>query len=234
MTGTVSCGPGARWWLLTAATGILVGALSGCSGSQDVAHPTSASASPTLQSSAPTTSESTSSPSPALPTTSVGPSASVAARHTPGCTARQLEISFAYSGAGLGNWAAILRYKNIGGATCSLRGSPKVTAFDTVGRVAALGRPELNGYLGGATSIQTINVPPDAYASSRIQGGDNPVGSATTCPDYPVLQVAAPNTRTYVRLQLSGSLSGSVPGTLSGCAGLSVNPVVAGQTGGAL
>ena len=232
MTGTVSGAPGARRWLLSAATVILVSPLCGCSGSQDGAHSTSPSASPTLQSAAPMTSVSSSSPNP--PTTRAGPSASIAARRTPACTAGQLETSFAYDGAGAGNWAAILRYRNVGAATCSLRGYPAVTAFDTAGRAAARGRPELNGYLGGPTSIQTINVPPGAYASSLIQGGDNPAGGATSCPDYPVLQVAAPNTRTYVRLQLSGSLSGSVPGTLSGCTGLAVNPVVAGQTGGAL
>src|ERR1700690_939754 len=125
MPGTVSCGPGARWWLLVAATGLLLGALPGCSGSQVEPHPTSASA---------LTSGSTSSPSPAPPTASQGRSASVAARVTPACRGGQLAISFASSGAGAGNWAAILRYKNIAAATCSLRGYPKVTAFDTAGR----------------------------------------------------------------------------------------------------
>jgi len=57
---------------------------------------------------------------------------------------------------------------------------------------------------------------------------------ATTCPDYPVLEIAAPNSHIFVHLQLSGSLSGSAPGTLSGCVGVLVDPVVAGPTGGAL
>lgn len=240
MSGTVGCGPMAPWWAPAAATGAVLAILCGCSSSTDVAHPTSASASPTLSRSTPMTPVTPSPSEPALPpshataSTSVGPSASVAVRPAVACTARQLAISFAYVGAGAGNWAAILRYQNVGATACSLRGYPAVTAFDTVGRVAARGRPELNGYLGGAARIQSIYVPPDAFASSLVQGGDNPVGNATTCPDYPVLTVAAPDTVTYVRLRLSGSLSGGVPGTLSGCVGVFVTPVVPGRTGGAL
>lgn len=42
-----------------------------------------------------------------------------------------------------------------------------------------------------------------------LEGGDNPFGGEVTCPDYPVLEIAAPNTDTFVRLYLSGLLSGS-------------------------
>ena len=220
-------------WLRAGSAAVALLSLSSCSGAAVVAHAASSSPPPTLRASAPSRTPTTQPPSlsPSL-TPSVKPSASLAVRPAKACTAHQLTVSLGYLGAAAGTWSAAVRFHNIGATTCSLRGYPRVIAFDHPRHIAAYGFRLAAGYMGRAVAVvKTINVPPDAFASAMLEGGDNPVGDATTCADYPILEVAPPNTDTFIRLNLSGTLSGSVPGTLSGCTGIFVHSIVAGAEG---
>ena len=202
-------------WLRAGAAAVALASLTSCSGNAALAHAASASPLPTLRSSTPSPGFTTRPSSlPVSPSPSVKPSASVDARPAKACTARQLTVSLAYVGAFAGTWAAAVRFHNVGATTCSLRGYPRVMAFDHPHHIAAYGSrsADVNG-TGNNTEI------------------GNPFGDETTCPDYPILEIAPPSTDTFTRLHLSGALSGSVPGTLSGCTGIFVHGIVAGAEG---
>ena len=142
--------------------------------------------------------------------------------HTPACMFSQLAVTSGSPGVGLGHVGVVLLFKNTGTEACSLFGYPGVAGLNAEGVQVTQAERTLNGYLGGAGQIASeVVIAPGESASAIVEGTDNPVGNATSCPTYSRLLVTPPNTTRSVTIDIS----------LPGCSGLQVHPVVTGTTG---
>lgn len=141
------------------------------------------------------------------------------------CEGTALAVSAGGPGVAAGHYGFPLLFRNTGPAPCTLRGYPGVAALDSAGRQVTQANWTPQGYLGGLaftdTSLPEVVLAPGQTGSALLEGTDNPVGTATSCPSYPALLVTPPNTTTSTRLAMS----------MPGCSGLSVHPVVAGTSG---
>jgi uncharacterized protein DUF4232 len=144
------------------------------------------------------------------------------------CPVTQLEISVSDTGrgeGGMGHSSSALVFRNIGAATCVLRGYPGVTGLDARGRGVAPARQTLRGYLGGldpaATTPPTVTLAPGRSASALVEAL-NAAPDGTACTPFPALRVGVPG----------GQASVTVPwGNASGCAHLQVHPFVPSSDG---
>lgn len=149
---------------------------------------------------------------------------------TTACTGSQLRTSEkhwagGYLGYGLGHSGAVILFTNTSHRNCSLRGYPGAGGVNSSGIQVTQARRTPSGYLGGlwgtTTAAPTVTLTPGGTASATIEGTDNPVGNATTCPTLAGLLVTPPNTTVSVHL----------PAAPADCSGLAIHPVVPGPTG---
>jgi hypothetical protein len=111
------------------------------------------------------------------------------------CGGSQVTISWIGGAAALGHMGVILVFTNSSHATCIL-------------------------FASGQTP-SAVHLAPGQAASARVEGTDNPEGTARSCPTYQDLLVTPPNT----------TKSTVVDTSLPGCSPLQVHPVVPGTTG---
>jgi Protein of unknown function (DUF4232) len=132
-----------------------------------------------------------------------------------------LDLSIGQSGAGLGHIGEPILFRNAGTSTCTMYGYPSVV-MSTNGATSAVEYTP-NGYLGGVsgTNLPTVNLAPGGMASALIEGTDNPVGNATSCPTFTSMAVTPPGDSQTVTLDT----------TLPGCSTVEVHPVVSGSEG---
>jgi hypothetical protein len=165
-------------------------------------------------------------------TTTLPPSEIAAA---PRCTTAELDVSALKFGAGLGNVAEVLAFKNVGAELCTLTGYPGVAALDARGGQVAQARRSLTAMMGGQdTGTQPMTVPlePGHVATATVDGSDNPVGTATSCVSYPALLVTVPaETRSTVLRGIGWQGPGFAAQGFPGCTPIVVTPVVPGDTG---
>ena len=149
------------------------------------------------------------------------------------CHDGQVSVSEAVGGAGLGHQDQVILFTNQSQSTCSLSGYPGVAGLDAQGNQVVQAERTLSGYLGGlqngATTPPTVTLAPGQTASVTVEGTDNPIGSATSCPYYPALLVTPPNLTESVRVNVSGF--GTNPPGFPGCSQIEVHPVVPGSSG---
>lgn len=208
---------------LTVVTAAVVMASCSSGKSQATAPPpstatTSTTAAPT------TTAPATTAPAPtAAPVPSTTPPATVA--HGSACQIGQLAVSDVEGGAGLGHSAVIVHFENTSHASCSLQGYPGVAGLDGAGHQVVQAQRTPSGYMGGLMTPggapPVVTLAPGRTASAKVEGTDNPPGTATSCPQLAGLLVTPPDTFTSVR----------VPAAPSDCSGLQVHPIVPGDTG---
>ncbi len=181
---------------------------------------------------------STHSPVSTLPTTTALPKSSTTT--TTGdavapCHNGQIAVSGAGGGSGLGHQDQVIVFTNQSESTCVLSGYPGVAGLDAQGNQPVQAERTPNGYLGGlqsgTTTPPSVSLAPGQTASAIVEGTDNPVGSATSCPSYPTLRVTPPNLTVSVRVTVTGL--GTNPPGLPGCSPIEVHPVVPGSSGGA-
>jgi hypothetical protein len=181
---------------------------------------------------------STRSPVTALPTTTALPKSSTTT--TVGdavarCHNGQIAVSGAGGGSGLGHQDQVILFTNQSQSTCALSGYPGVAGLDAQGNQRVQAERTPYGYLGGlqfgTTTPPSVSLAPGRTASAIVEGTDNPVGSATSCPSYPTLLVTPPNLTVSVRVTVTGL--GTNPRGLPGCSPIDVHPVVPGSSGGA-
>jgi hypothetical protein len=118
----------------------------------------------------------------------------------------------------------ILVFTNTSDATCLLWGYPAVAGLNSQGAQVVQARATPSGYLGGLApgqSLSAIHLAPGQKASAKVEGTDNPVGTARSCPTYRDLLVTPPDMTS----------STVVDASLPGCSPLQVHPIVAGTTG---
>jgi hypothetical protein len=199
---------------VTAAAAVLAVALTGC-----------AAATPHTRSTAlhkvvaPTTTTTTV-PVPSTSTTST------TEPYAPACVGAQVEVGAGQGGAGLGHIGVPITFTNVGTNPCTLYGYPGVAGLNQYDQQVTQARRTFSGYLGGLYSspngpAPTVFLSPGQTASALVEGTDNPIGNATSCPLYNALLVTPPNTTTSVRLTVS----------LPGCSQIEVHPVVPGTNG---
>ena len=111
-------------------------------------------------------------------------------------------------GAGLGREDQVILFTNHSRSTCTLSGYPRVAELDAQGRQVVQAEQRLGGYLGGfqngETTFSNVTLAPGQTGSATVEGTDNPVGTATSCPYYPYLLVTPPNLTVSVRLNVFG------------------------------
>jgi hypothetical protein len=132
-----------------------------------------------------------------------------------------LTVSLGQSGAGLGHVGEPIVFQNTSSTTCTMYGYPLVKVTSNGPTSGTDDTP--NGYLGGlsGSTIPTVNLAPGATASALVEGTDNPVGTATSCPTYSSLAITPPGDSQTFTLDTS----------LPGCSTIEVHPVVTGSTG---
>jgi len=143
------------------------------------------------------------------------------------CVATGLGVSLGGGGAGLGHVSINLLFKNTASTTCTLTGYPVVALLDSSGNQVVQAVASPSGYMGGLptgeTTPPTVTLTPGATASAKVEGTDNPVNGATSCPSYSAILVTPPNNNQAIRLPLAAPFPD--------CSGIQVHPVVLGTTG---
>ncbi len=162
-------------------------------------------------------------------TTGVSTTTSTSAATTSACRNGQVSVSPSTIAGALGHQDSVLSFTNQSQSTCTLSGYPGVAGLDAQGNQAVQAERTPSGYMGGlrsGTTASQVPLAPGQAASAIVEGTDNPVGSATSCPDYPALLVTPPNTTQSVKVTVS-----SEPGGLAGCSPIQVHPIVPGTSG---
>jgi hypothetical protein len=181
-----------------------------------------------------TTSSSTTVRPPPASTTPVPTSTTAVASSAPLCTNGQVVVSDSGGGAGLGHEDQVLLFANHSTSTCTLTGYPGVAGLNATGQQVVQATRTLSGYLGGlwngATTPPRVSLSPGQTASAIVEGTDNPIGTATSCPYYVNLLVTPPNLTNSVRVSVFG-LGAPPTSGLPGCSTIEVHPVVPGSRG---
>ena len=126
--------------------------------------------------------------------------------------------------AGAGHRFLVLRFNNVGQATCTISGYPKVDLVDGSGKVVAHARQTPNGQAGlpsDTTEPPVVTLTAGKSASTVLEASAIPAGDDPPCKDY-ALMVTAPG-------QTEAVSAG--PAQMPDC-DVQVHPVVAGDTGG--
>ncbi|MGE5156226.1 MAG: DUF4232 domain-containing protein [Betaproteobacteria bacterium] len=147
----------------------------------------------------------------------------------PACASTQLAITAVDSGGGLGTVGGWLRFLNASDATCSLHGWPSLIGVTASGTTTVATQNQ-SGLLTfpAITGVPTVTLNPGEAAFAAYAGGDNPVGSATTCPPaYHTLQVTPPGATQAVSVSAWNYwLNAYTPA----CVGLEVTMVIPAST----
>lgn len=146
------------------------------------------------------------------------------------CLGPTIAISASQVEVAMGNAVVILVFRNVGTTTCSLYGYPGVAGLDPSGRQVAQAQRIQSGFFAIVpTPYRAVTLGLNAVASAVVNGGDNP-STGSSCPVYPAFLVTPPGTYTSTKVPInSPNLAAN---GFPVCAGLSVQPVVAGAKGG--
>ncbi len=144
------------------------------------------------------------------------------------CQETQLDVHWASAGAGLGHVGSLIVISNISSSACKMTGYPSVRMTGGPSVVAAVAKKTRNGYLGGlggtGTAVAIPNVTLKAHggsASSLVEGGDVPVGTAVECVYYSKIFVTLPGLSPPYRFTSK----------FPGCVRPQVHPIVKGTHG---
>lgn len=144
------------------------------------------------------------------------------------CQETQLDVKWVLGGAGLGHTSDVIVITNISGNTCTETGYPVVTMTRAKSTVATTAKTTRNGYLGGLggpnSKVPLPVVTLRAHggtASSMVEGGDVPIGSAVTCLLYTKVSIALPRLSPPYHFTTR----------FSGCVRPQVHPIVKGSNG---
>jgi len=151
------------------------------------------------------------------------------------CQDGQLDVSSAgWRGTGTFHVIDTLVFTNVSETACNVSGYPVVVALDAQGHrvaTAELGPESLSAPTPGITALPTVTVKPGQSVSATVQGGDNPVGTATSCTDYPSFLVTPPDQSQAVTVTLMVIDTTRHVAPFPGCWPIVVSPVVDGTYG---
>lgn len=208
--------------LVAAGTGLAACGGSSSTPTATATRRTSSTSTSTTQVAVPTT--------PSSGTTGVSPSISATVR----CRTGQLRIQLGTGGGAAGNAGLAVEFTNVGGTSCAMSGYPGVAAVDAQGDQVAQAERRATGMMGGLANdtspIPVVTLGPGQVASAEVEGSDVPVGTATSCVNYPAFLVTPPSETYAVRVEVP-MVDAFGYGGFPGCRPISVNPVVPGATG---
>ena len=131
------------------------------------------------------------------------------------CTSATLSVTAGASNGSAGHVNTPVVFTNTSSAPCTLFGYPGVAGLDASGNQAA---QATRSATPGPTHLV---VAPGGTASAIVINTSIPSGNQTTCPTWSGLLVTPPNDTKSTKLTVE----------LPGCAGFTVNAVVAGSNG---
>lgn len=142
---------------------------------------------------------------------------------TPSCTTARLQISVVHTAVAAGTVGGYLSFVNMSKEPCHLQGWPTIIG-ETAGTTTVSRQVRSVLTFPDVTGVPTVTLDPGAAAVAAFAGGDNPAGSASSCPPpYRSIQVTPPGNTQPV------SLSAWIPydnAYLPSCAGIDVTMVV--------
>lgn len=162
------------------------------------------------------------------PSLRVLPAAPAASASWPQCSPRQVGITAAGTGAGLGHVGVLFTLRNTSPASCRINGYPGMLLLGSNGQAlpTTVVRAVTGAYLFPAVVPHPVALPPGAVASFDLQYGDIPVGAqanepyARACPSATSAEVTLPNATGH----------SVVPASMAPCGGqVIVSPVVPGS-----
>jgi uncharacterized protein DUF4232 len=137
------------------------------------------------------------------------------------CALSQLNVSASNGGAGSTHRAAVLVFRNTSTVTCHLAGYPGVAALNGSDQQVAQATRTMSGYLGGAKSMATVQLPPGQSASATVETLAIDATTGNSCTPYAGILVTPPNETHSIKLAWPND----------GCSNLQIHPVVPGTTG---
>jgi len=151
------------------------------------------------------------------------------------CQDGQLEVSSSgWRGVGMFHVIDTLVFTNVSKTACNVSGYPVVVALDAQGHNVAPAEPVSDGLLAlppGITAPPTVTVKPGQSVSATVEGGDNPVGLATSCTDYPSFLVTPPDQSQAAKVTLMVIDTTRHVAPFPGCLPIGVSPIVDGIDG---
>jgi hypothetical protein len=142
------------------------------------------------------------------------------ARSVPACGNHSLAVTHNHSQGAMGHSNIVIRFKNIGYGACSLYGYPGLDALGSYGTVLKHAKRTVNGFTGGASSLQTIVIQPGHFASADVEWMNFNPNTSGDCQWSSAIATTPANTSDTVTFPVSVSL----------CE-LQVHGTVAGKTG---
>ena len=142
------------------------------------------------------------------------------------CTSGEIGISLTHTGAAAGSVGGLITFTNHGASACKLTGFPGLVAVTAAGQEYTVPGSS-SVYFDGWTMSSpkpVVSLAPGQYAYADLSDGDNPVGTATSCPPpYVKLRVAIPG---GTPVTISAFLPG-LNADLPSCKGINGTPDVA-------
>ena len=120
----------------------------------------------------------------------------------------------------MGHSNIVIRFKNVSSSACSLYGYPGLDALGSYGTVLKHAKRTVNGFTGGASSVQTIVVQPGHFASADVEWMNFNPSTSGDCQWSSSIATTPANTSDTVNFPVSVSV----------CE-LQVHATVAGKTG---
>ena len=153
---------------------------------------------------------------------------SVSAAPTPSCTEPHLKFANKSMLPAASNVADIVEITNVSGSACTMTGFAKVTLTTATSPIHVVAVPRRTGYFGGLSPSYKAKILPvftlgarTGTASFIVEEGDEPQGSATSCPVFTKLSVT-----------MKGfDFSYSFPVRIPACGRPGVLPIVKGTNG---
>jgi Protein of unknown function (DUF4232) len=136
------------------------------------------------------------------------------------CGNATLAVSHSTPQGAAGHANVVIRFRNVGYASCSLRGYPGLDALRGNGTVLAHAQRTLNGFTGGAHALRTIVLAPGRYASADVEWMNFNPTTGGSCAFSSSIATTPPNTVHAKHFPVS----------VSNCR-LQVHATVAGRTG---
>ena len=140
------------------------------------------------------------------------------------CATPQLQISTVNTGAAAGTVGGWLRFHNMATQARFLRGWPTVVGVTVSGATVQARYVDMLLDSPNVQGTPTVILEPGDDAFAAFAGGDNPVGSAMTCPpSFTTLRVTSPGATGFASVSAWNVGLGA---DLPDCAGLEVTMVV--------
>ena len=132
--------------------------------------------------------------------------ASAANATTPACGNSSLAVTNAPAQGATGHGSAVLLFRNVTHASCTLYGYPGLDAISSTGHVLAHATRTLSGFAGGPGVEKTITLAPLQWASAVVEWMNFNPSTSGACTFGAAVNSTPPNTTHTVKLPIKTSI----------------------------